>query len=153
MIAVQKHAKIFSTVQSLTVITQLELGITDGVSVSLVSINVWRLAGDILNITGNFLYCNNQVHRDFLIILYFSVTHWMLQDPAYIYATLPARGSLQNQVLQDIFAGHIRYEVPIKRCDVTTKTHKCKKHTSSSKRARTPPPITTTPHKSRYNHV
>jgi hypothetical protein len=38
--------------------------------VSLVSINVWRMAGDALNITCNFLYCNNQVHRDFLITLY-----------------------------------------------------------------------------------
>ena len=34
------------------------------------SINVWRLAGDTLNITCNFLYCNHQVHRDFLITLY-----------------------------------------------------------------------------------
>jgi hypothetical protein len=51
-------------------ITQLELGITDGVSVSLVSINVWRLAGDTFNITCNFLYCSHQVHRDFLITLY-----------------------------------------------------------------------------------
>jgi hypothetical protein len=38
--------------------------------VSLVSINVWRLAGDSLNITCNFLCCNHQVHRDFLITLY-----------------------------------------------------------------------------------
>ena len=30
-----------------------------------VSINVWSLAGDTLNITCNFLYCNHQVHRDF----------------------------------------------------------------------------------------
>jgi hypothetical protein len=35
-----------------------------------VSINVWRLAGDTLNLTCNFLYCNHQVHRDFLITLY-----------------------------------------------------------------------------------
>jgi hypothetical protein len=35
-----------------------------------VSINVWRLAGDILNITCNILYFNHQVHRDFLITLY-----------------------------------------------------------------------------------
>jgi hypothetical protein len=28
------------------------------------------MAGDTLNITCNFLYCNHQVHRDFLIILY-----------------------------------------------------------------------------------
>jgi hypothetical protein len=32
--------------------------------------NVWRLAGDTLNITCNFLYCNHQVHIDFLITLY-----------------------------------------------------------------------------------
>jgi hypothetical protein len=54
-------------------IAYLELGITDGVSVSLVSINVWRLAGDTLNIICNFLYCNQQVHRDFLITRY--LTH------------------------------------------------------------------------------
>ena len=35
-----------------------------------VSINVWRLAGDTLNIIGNFLYCNHQVRREFLITLY-----------------------------------------------------------------------------------
>jgi hypothetical protein len=35
-----------------------------------VSINVWRLVGDTLNITCNFLYCNNQVHRDLFITLY-----------------------------------------------------------------------------------
>jgi hypothetical protein len=28
-----------------------------------VSINVWRLAGDTLNITWNFLFCNHQVHK------------------------------------------------------------------------------------------
>ena len=39
-----------------------------------VSINVWRLAGDTLNLTCNFLYCNRQVHRDFLITLYLVVT-------------------------------------------------------------------------------
>jgi hypothetical protein len=40
-----------------------------------VSINVWRLAGDTLNITCNFLYCNHQVHRDFLITLYILCVH------------------------------------------------------------------------------
>jgi hypothetical protein len=35
-----------------------------------VSINVWRMAWDTLNITCNFLYCNHQVHRDFLITLH-----------------------------------------------------------------------------------
>jgi hypothetical protein len=34
-----------------------------------VSINVWKLAGDTLNSTCNFLYCKHQVHRDFLITL------------------------------------------------------------------------------------
>jgi hypothetical protein len=35
-----------------------------------VSINVWRLAGYAWNISCNFLHCNHQVHRDFLITLY-----------------------------------------------------------------------------------
>jgi len=35
-----------------------------------VPIDVWRLAGDTLNITCNFLYCNLQVDRDFLITMY-----------------------------------------------------------------------------------
>jgi hypothetical protein len=51
---------------------------TDGVSVSLVAINVWRLAGDTLNITFNFMYCNHQVHRNFLITLYFAAEVWNL---------------------------------------------------------------------------
>jgi hypothetical protein len=68
MITVQKTY--FKQFQSLTMITYLALGITDGISVNLVSINVWRLAGDTLNITCNFLYCYHQVHRDFSIILY-----------------------------------------------------------------------------------
>jgi hypothetical protein len=34
------------------------------------SMNAWRLAGDTLNITCNFLYRNHQVYRDFLITLY-----------------------------------------------------------------------------------
>jgi hypothetical protein len=68
----QKYLKQF---QSLTMITLLELGITDGVSVSIVSINVWRLAGGTSNIACNFLYCNHQVHRDFLITLYHTNTH------------------------------------------------------------------------------
>jgi hypothetical protein len=38
-----------------------------------VSINVWKFAGDTLNITCNYLYCNHQVHRDFLITLYISM--------------------------------------------------------------------------------
>jgi hypothetical protein len=35
-----------------------------------VSINVRRLEEGTLNITCNILYCNHQVHRDFLILLY-----------------------------------------------------------------------------------
>jgi hypothetical protein len=67
--------KYFKRFQSLTMITWLELGITDGVGVSLCPPGpgwwaVWRLAGDNLNITCNFLYCNHQVHRYFLITLY-----------------------------------------------------------------------------------
>jgi hypothetical protein len=35
-----------------------------------VSTDVWKLTVDILNITCNFLYCNHQVQRDFMITLY-----------------------------------------------------------------------------------
>jgi hypothetical protein len=77
----KKTQRSFKKFQSLTVITELESGITDDVSVGLVppwpsktqfgvSINVWRLAGDSLNITGNFLCCKHQVHRDFMITLH-----------------------------------------------------------------------------------
>jgi hypothetical protein len=66
MIRYKNTQKYFKQFESLTMITQLELEITEGVSVGLVSINVWRLAGDTLNITCNFLYCNHEGHRDFL---------------------------------------------------------------------------------------
>jgi hypothetical protein len=62
--------KYFKQFQSLTMITKLELRLSNGVSVRLVLINVWRLAGDTLNITCNFLYCNHQVHRYVLNTLY-----------------------------------------------------------------------------------
>jgi hypothetical protein len=64
MITLKNAQKYFKQFQSLTMITWLELGITDGVSVSIVSINVWRLAGDTLSITCNFLCCNHQVYKD-----------------------------------------------------------------------------------------
>ena len=35
-----------------------------------VSLNVWRLAEDTVNITCNLLYYNHQAHRDFLITLH-----------------------------------------------------------------------------------
>jgi hypothetical protein len=69
MIIVQKHAKIFLKV-SITMITYLELGRRDGVSVSLVSKKIWRMAEDTLNITSNCLCYNYQMHTDFLITLY-----------------------------------------------------------------------------------
>jgi hypothetical protein len=53
--------------------------------VSLVSINVWRLAGDTLNITCNFLYSNHHVHRDFLITLYFVMFHNQLGSQIRYY--------------------------------------------------------------------
>jgi hypothetical protein len=49
MITVKDMQKYIKELQSLTMITYFELGIADGVSVSLVS-NVWRLAGDTSNI-------------------------------------------------------------------------------------------------------
>jgi hypothetical protein len=59
MITVQKHAKIFLKVSVTYHDNAVRIRITDGVSVSLVSINVWRLAGDTLNITCNFLCCKS----------------------------------------------------------------------------------------------
>jgi hypothetical protein len=80
MITVQKTCRYFKQFQSLGMKTCLELGITDGVSVSLVSSktqfgvskNVWRLAGNTSNITCNYLYCNHQVHKDFLSFCMYS---------------------------------------------------------------------------------
>jgi hypothetical protein len=86
---VQKYFKQF---QSLTMITQLEFGITDGISVSLVS-NIWRLAGDTLNITCNFLYCNHQMHRDFLITLYY---YALLMRWYNEHSTTPNTSSYEN---------------------------------------------------------
>jgi translation initiation factor IF-1 len=62
-----QHTKILQTVSIAYHDKIVRIRITDGVSVSLASrwriSNVWRLAGDILNITCNFVYCNLQVHR------------------------------------------------------------------------------------------
>jgi hypothetical protein len=41
-------------------------------------INVWRLTGDTLNITCDFLYCNHRVQRDVLITLYVSLKQWYM---------------------------------------------------------------------------
>jgi hypothetical protein len=61
-----KHKqKYFKQFQLLTMITYLELGITEGVIVSLVSPWSWRSAGNTLNITCKFLYFNHQVYRAF----------------------------------------------------------------------------------------
>jgi len=71
-ITVQKHAKIQYFEQN-TFRMWTMLYWTQSLRTQFsVSINVWRLAGDTLNITCNFLYCNHQVHTDFLITLYHS---------------------------------------------------------------------------------
>jgi hypothetical protein len=44
--------------------------------VSLVSINMWKLAGDNLNITCNILYCNHQVNRDIWSPCTYNVILW-----------------------------------------------------------------------------
>jgi hypothetical protein len=67
--------------------------------VNVVSINVWRLAGDSLNISCNFLCCNHQVHRDFLITLYIRCK-----------AVRPVKSAQLYTVLQtDTQAGDISY--------------------------------------------
>jgi hypothetical protein len=43
-----------------------------------VSISVWRLVGDNLNITCNFLYCNHQVHRDSSITCRLGLSEYMV---------------------------------------------------------------------------
>jgi hypothetical protein len=63
----------------------------DGVSVSLVSINVWKLAGDTLNITCNFLYCNHQVDRYFLIALYYLVLNLYGRKAKVLFKLLALR--------------------------------------------------------------
>jgi hypothetical protein len=80
----QKYFKQFNHLPSLTVqywtrSSRTQLG---------VSINVWRLAGDTLNITCNFLYYNHQVHRDFLITLHNAINSWGRGDKNVRYAKL-----------------------------------------------------------------
>jgi hypothetical protein len=58
-------------------------------------VNIWRLAGGTLNITCNFLYCNHQVHRDFLITLYIYIyTHTVV---LYIYIYTHTHTHTQSQ--------------------------------------------------------
>jgi hypothetical protein len=45
-----------------------------------VLINLWRLAEDNLNITCNFMYCNHQVHTEFLITLHLQYTADQLSE-------------------------------------------------------------------------
>jgi hypothetical protein len=49
------------------------------------SINVWRLEGDSLNITCNFLYCNHQVNRDFWSPCIISCQSQVFHHVAYSY--------------------------------------------------------------------
>jgi hypothetical protein len=67
----KKHAKYFKHFQSLTTIKWLELGVTDGVSVSLVSPWPWRSAAILwtLLVTFSILIIRS---TDFLIALYLS---------------------------------------------------------------------------------
>jgi hypothetical protein len=65
-----------------------------------VSINVWRLAGDTLNITCNFLYCNHQMHRDFLITRYTHI-HTSIYIYIYIYIYY-LRVKEQRNILREI---------------------------------------------------
>jgi hypothetical protein len=93
-----------------------------------VSINVWRLAGDTLNITCNFSCCNHQVHRDFVIILYIStVIYFPYQQnfhdfPESDYKNYPAFRTLST------------YEEPIQKqnCRTTLNTTVKKRQSSGS---------------------
>jgi hypothetical protein len=69
MISVQKTRKKMAITEY---IRNADRAILNTVSITQfgVSINVWSLAGDSLNITCNSLCCNHQGHRDFLVTLY-----------------------------------------------------------------------------------
>ena len=68
MNAVQKNTQKYSILNSFNHLTWTVLYRTRSSRTQLgMLINVWRLAGDTLNATCDFLYCNHQVHRYFLI--------------------------------------------------------------------------------------
>jgi hypothetical protein len=75
MIMVKNKQKYFKQFQSLTMVMWLELGVTDAMQ-NTVFENTVQLVNKCLETGGdtsdncNFLYCNYQVHRDFLITLY-----------------------------------------------------------------------------------
>jgi hypothetical protein len=68
MITVQKHANSLNHFP-FTYIRNVDRAILNTVFENAVQL-VWRLSRDTLNITCNFLYCNHQMHRAFLINLY-----------------------------------------------------------------------------------
>jgi hypothetical protein len=105
MITVQKHAKTFKQFQSLTMLTYLELGITDGISVSLVSPWLWRSAAKQSDWLWNFLFCNHQEHIYFLITLYKHYVSFGGFICSYVFAVSPVKlswKSNKNVLLQGI---------------------------------------------------
>jgi hypothetical protein len=69
-----------------------------------VAINVWKLAGDTLNITCNFLYCNYQVHRDFLITLcVLSIQYWCVGFWTPFVFVTPCRWNLGDETRSSFF--------------------------------------------------
>jgi len=75
-----------------------------------VSINVWRLSGDTLNITCNFLYCNHQVQRDFLITLYISsrrleiLSVLITVKPRYNFTSFIAHTTLNRNYISHVIS-------------------------------------------------
>jgi hypothetical protein len=65
-------------------------------------INVWRLAGDTLNITCNFLYCNYQVHRLFdhpvHILQFVSVIVSVFRDLQFYWRGLSFKTTLSTEL-------------------------------------------------------
>ena len=79
--------------------------------------NVRRLAEDTLNITWNFLYCNHQVHRDFLITLYKVVCDCIIYIYIFIYyilAYIQQKGdvSLDKKKSVYLFLAYIKRKLP-----------------------------------------
>jgi hypothetical protein len=79
--------------------------------------NVWRLAGDTLNITCNFLYCNHQVHRDVLITLYYGA-----RSKNQVNGVLKPRIRTRAHVELFLAKSHCWAHFPEKLIVLTTKT-------------------------------
>jgi hypothetical protein len=62
--------------------------------------SIWRLAGDISNITCNFLYCNHQVRRDVSSLLYkkYRIFHGGKVVMAWCWPPTPSNAEVKERM-------------------------------------------------------